>query len=348
MRMNDDIENLLGAVEIPILFVGIDLTVRRFNTTAGLLLNLRRDALARPLREATSALDVVLLEKLVGGLETATPPSRGQDSAGTGGCCASAPIAHRTERSTAHRGRADIDVPRKASSSRGATASQQLSKATRAALSLDTKTTSSLYRLSTAASPTVRRRLLKGRLDPPPHGSHAKRCCATGALSTGASRTERRRARPRRCGCGSRCAHRHRRVAAERVQPRRNHAAHGARGLLAHQRPLIVRASPGPELLSSRPSLRCRRTGSPRSGATRAVDIARPCSSERARQLYKDAFSHGGTRAAHSYHVDHRWCSWRDEQDMGATPSFASTKAPTFCASSSKTCSTSPASANRS
>src|SRR5437879_653877 len=31
VRMNDDIENLLGAVEIPILFVGIDLTVRRFN-----------------------------------------------------------------------------------------------------------------------------------------------------------------------------------------------------------------------------------------------------------------------------------------------------------------------------
>ena len=66
MRMNDDIENLLGAVEIPILFVGIDLTVRRFNTTAGLLLNLRRDATARPLREAKSALDVALLEKLVG------------------------------------------------------------------------------------------------------------------------------------------------------------------------------------------------------------------------------------------------------------------------------------------
>jgi two-component system CheB/CheR fusion protein len=73
MRMNDDIENLLGAVEIPILFVGIDLTVRRFNTTAGSLLNLRRDAMARPLREARSALDVALLEKLVGAvIETAT------------------------------------------------------------------------------------------------------------------------------------------------------------------------------------------------------------------------------------------------------------------------------------
>ena len=73
MRMNDDIENLLGAVEIPILFVGIDLTVRRFNTTAGLLLNLRRDSVARPLREAKSTLDIVLLEKLVGAvIETAS------------------------------------------------------------------------------------------------------------------------------------------------------------------------------------------------------------------------------------------------------------------------------------
>src|SRR5207302_7480200 len=55
VRMNDDIENLLGAVEIPILFIGTDLTVLRFNRTAGLLLNLRPDAVGRPLREAKSA-----------------------------------------------------------------------------------------------------------------------------------------------------------------------------------------------------------------------------------------------------------------------------------------------------
>src|SRR6185369_11926780 len=66
VRMNDDIENLLGAVEIPILFVGVDLTVRRYNVTAGSLLNLRADAIGRPLREARSTLDVSLLEKLVG------------------------------------------------------------------------------------------------------------------------------------------------------------------------------------------------------------------------------------------------------------------------------------------
>jgi signal transduction histidine kinase len=64
--MNDDIENLLGAVEIPILFVGTDLTVRRFNVTAGVLLNLRSDAIGRPLREAKSTLDIAHLEKLVG------------------------------------------------------------------------------------------------------------------------------------------------------------------------------------------------------------------------------------------------------------------------------------------
>jgi two-component system, chemotaxis family, CheB/CheR fusion protein len=66
VTMNDDIENLLSAVEIPILFVGLDLTVRRFNVTAGLLLGLRPDALGRPLREAKSALDISHLEKLAG------------------------------------------------------------------------------------------------------------------------------------------------------------------------------------------------------------------------------------------------------------------------------------------
>src|SRR6185436_6541943 len=38
VKISDDIENLLGAVEIPILFVGTDLSVRRFNVTAGTLL----------------------------------------------------------------------------------------------------------------------------------------------------------------------------------------------------------------------------------------------------------------------------------------------------------------------
>lgn len=74
VRMNDDIENLLGAVEIPILFVGVNFTVRRFNVTAGLLLNLRPDAIDRPLREVKSTLDVALLEKLVGAvIETSSP-----------------------------------------------------------------------------------------------------------------------------------------------------------------------------------------------------------------------------------------------------------------------------------
>ncbi len=66
VRMNDDIENLLGAVEIPILFAGLDLTVRRFNSAAGELLNLRPDATGRPLREAQSTIDTAHLEKLTG------------------------------------------------------------------------------------------------------------------------------------------------------------------------------------------------------------------------------------------------------------------------------------------
>jgi two-component system CheB/CheR fusion protein len=72
VRMNDDLENVLGAVEIPILFVGVDLTVRRFNVTAGLLFNLRPEAGGRPLREVKSTLDIAQLEKLAGAvMETA-------------------------------------------------------------------------------------------------------------------------------------------------------------------------------------------------------------------------------------------------------------------------------------
>lgn len=84
VRMNDDIENLLGAVEIPILFVGTDLTVRRFNTTAGRLFDLRPESIGLPLREAKSTLDVTFLGKLVGAvMETADSADiEVQDSAG--------------------------------------------------------------------------------------------------------------------------------------------------------------------------------------------------------------------------------------------------------------------------
>lgn len=84
VKISDDIENLLGAVEIPILFVGTDLSVRRFNVTAGTLLNLRGDAIGQPLRGARSTLDIAHLEKLVGAvIETATAADvEVQDSAG--------------------------------------------------------------------------------------------------------------------------------------------------------------------------------------------------------------------------------------------------------------------------
>ena len=84
VSFNDDIENVLGAVEVPILFVGADLSVRRFNVTAGLLFNLRPEGIGRPLSEAKSALDVSHLGKLVGAvIATADPVDiEVQDSGG--------------------------------------------------------------------------------------------------------------------------------------------------------------------------------------------------------------------------------------------------------------------------
>lgn len=64
--MNDDLENLLAAVEIPILFVGVDSRIRRFNTTAGTLLNLDAGAAGRSLVEARSSrIDTAILDRLV-------------------------------------------------------------------------------------------------------------------------------------------------------------------------------------------------------------------------------------------------------------------------------------------
>lgn len=84
VRMNDDIENLLGAVEVPILFVGTDLSVRRFNVTAGQLFSLRPDAMGRPFHEAKSALDIAQLEKLAGAVMATGDPAdiEVQDSVG--------------------------------------------------------------------------------------------------------------------------------------------------------------------------------------------------------------------------------------------------------------------------
>ncbi len=64
-RFNDDLENLLAAVEIPILFVGIDSNVRRFNATARALLNCD-DCVGHPLLETKSSrIDVSILNGLV-------------------------------------------------------------------------------------------------------------------------------------------------------------------------------------------------------------------------------------------------------------------------------------------
>jgi two-component system, chemotaxis family, CheB/CheR fusion protein len=64
--MNDDLENLLTAVEIPILFVGVDSRIRRFNTTARALFDLDNDSAGRALSETKSSkIDVAILERLV-------------------------------------------------------------------------------------------------------------------------------------------------------------------------------------------------------------------------------------------------------------------------------------------
>jgi two-component system, chemotaxis family, CheB/CheR fusion protein len=64
--MNDDLENLLAAVEIPILFVGVDSRIRRFNSTARTLLNLDTDSAGRLLVEAKSSkIDIAILDRLV-------------------------------------------------------------------------------------------------------------------------------------------------------------------------------------------------------------------------------------------------------------------------------------------
>jgi two-component system CheB/CheR fusion protein len=75
VTINDDIENLLGAVEIPILFVGTDLLVRRYNVSAGLLLNLRPDVREHRLRALKSSLDTRHLETLVGAVIATSAPA---------------------------------------------------------------------------------------------------------------------------------------------------------------------------------------------------------------------------------------------------------------------------------
>lgn len=66
--MNDDLENLLAAVEIPILFVGVDARIRRFNATARTLFNLDMESAGRLLVDAKSKIDVTFLERLVAGV----------------------------------------------------------------------------------------------------------------------------------------------------------------------------------------------------------------------------------------------------------------------------------------
>jgi len=72
--LSDDMENVLAAVEIPILFTGVDLVIRRFNRSAGKLFDLGDESVGRPLRDARSTMDVTQLVKLIGAvIGTNTP-----------------------------------------------------------------------------------------------------------------------------------------------------------------------------------------------------------------------------------------------------------------------------------
>lgn len=73
-RINDDLENLLAAVEIPIMFVGTDLRLRRFNATAGMLLDLTPSHVGRSLSGITSRVEISNVERLATGvMETQIP-----------------------------------------------------------------------------------------------------------------------------------------------------------------------------------------------------------------------------------------------------------------------------------
>ena len=63
-RINDDLENLLAAVEIPILFVGIGSRVRRFNITDGHCFSWRYRPGPAPDRIEVSRIDIAIVDKL--------------------------------------------------------------------------------------------------------------------------------------------------------------------------------------------------------------------------------------------------------------------------------------------
>jgi two-component system CheB/CheR fusion protein len=64
-RMNEDLRHLLSGVDLPVLLVGADLSVRRFTERAAALLDLGRDDICRPLPETAAGNALPELAELV-------------------------------------------------------------------------------------------------------------------------------------------------------------------------------------------------------------------------------------------------------------------------------------------
>jgi two-component system CheB/CheR fusion protein len=65
IKLVNDLNNLVDSVNLPIVMVGNDLTIRRFTPQAGQVLHLLASDVGRPLRDINTALDLVNLEKLI-------------------------------------------------------------------------------------------------------------------------------------------------------------------------------------------------------------------------------------------------------------------------------------------
>ena len=73
-RLGNDLSNILTSVNIPIVMLGSDLTVRHFTPLAGRVLNLRAADIDRPITEIKSNVEIPDLEKLLQGVvEDLTP-----------------------------------------------------------------------------------------------------------------------------------------------------------------------------------------------------------------------------------------------------------------------------------
>ncbi|MBV8310805.1 MAG: PAS domain S-box protein, partial [Planctomycetaceae bacterium] len=76
-RVSDDMTNLLGSANVPIVAVGVDLRIRKFTPAAGKVLNLLPADVGRPIGELKSVVEVSDLEALITGvIDTARSEER--------------------------------------------------------------------------------------------------------------------------------------------------------------------------------------------------------------------------------------------------------------------------------